>query len=97
MELRDEHSVESDLGMLNGDNSDFENNEFGQNSEFMGGSKKILSHNIVIGYGKSKSVIFKAIQKASKKEIAVKEILKKGKTNAQLEDIRDVITMYKIS
>jgi len=34
----------------------------------------------VLGYGKSKSVIIKAVQKSTKKEMAIKEIDKRKKT-----------------
>ena len=50
--------------------------------------------NGVLGYGRSGSVIIKALQKKDKKELAIKIIPKKGKTTAQIEEIRDIITIY---
>ena len=53
--------------------------------------------NVLIGKGQSGSQIYTALQKSSKKKVAVKEILKKGKTVAQIEDIRDMISMYQLA
>ena len=59
-------------------------------------SRKV-KENEVLGYGKSKSVIIKAVQRSTKKEVAIKEIDKRKKTVAQIEDLRDVIAMYKLA
>ena len=57
----------------------------------------VQHHNIIIGHGKSGSLIFTAKQKSSMKVVAIKEISKKGKTIDQIDDIRDKITMYKLA
>ena len=50
--------------------------------------------NPMLGKGRSGSTIVKLIHKQSKKEVAMKEINKKGKTTKEIDKIRHLIEMY---
>ena len=52
--------------------------------------------NDIIAHGKN-SVIVPGSHKSSKKEVAIKIIQKKNKSQADIEDIRDCIKMYQIA
>ena len=50
--------------------------------------------NEMLGKGRHNSVIVKILHKFYKNEVAMKEILKKGKSSKQIDKIRHLISMY---
>ena len=58
------------------------------------GTQKI---DTLIGYGKSGSIICKGIHKDSRQEVAIKIIEKAQMTQAQIEDVRDMINILQQS
>lgn len=102
-ELKEEEEDKGLLDLLgNSSNGSFNINDDADN--ISNGDKVIADYvinmcekektNPALGKGQSGSVIVKLIHKETKKEVAMKEISKKGKSTKQIDQIRHLINMY---